>query len=94
MPPALFQREHLHMALSDTHMVVVPSHGVLHNLAVHAGIVAELVVLCPLFEIEETAEKLEGFGFVDQTQSQGAAEVGLKDGRAVVHLQRKVECPA
>jgi len=58
----------------------MPCDWTLDDLAVYAVVAAELVTLCPFFKIEEITEKLEDFGFVQQTESERAAEMGLKDG--------------
>jgi hypothetical protein len=78
-----FEREHLDMAFTDGNVVAVPCDRTLHDLPVYSSVAAELVARSPLFKVEEVAEKLKGLGLIKQTQSQRAAEVGLKDRRSL-----------
>jgi hypothetical protein len=57
------------MPLTDLNMVAMPRHGTLHDLAVYAGIAAELVVASPFLQIEEITEELEGIGFAEQSET-------------------------
>jgi hypothetical protein len=72
------QCEHLDVPLSHLHMVAVPCHGTLHDLAVHARIAAKLTLACPLFKIEEIAEELEGLELAEQLETEGAAEMSFQ----------------
>jgi hypothetical protein len=69
------------MAFADCNVIAVPCDRTLHDLPVHACVAAEWVALSPLFEVEEVAEKPKDLCLVEQTQSQRAAEMGLKNGR-------------
>ena len=80
------QREHLHMALADLHVVAVPCDWALDDLAVHAGVAAELVVAGPFFKIEEIAEELEGFVLAEQPQSKRAAEMPFENRRRLLQI--------
>ncbi len=74
------------MAFANRDVVAVPCDRTLHDLPVHSGVAAKLVLLGPLFEVEKIAEKLEDFGLVEQTQSQRAAEMGLKNGCGLLKI--------
>ena len=80
------------MAFADRNVVAVPCDRTLHDLPVYSGVAAELVALGPLFEVEEIAEKLKGLGLIEQTQSQRAAEVGLKDRRGLFKVGQHPRC--
>ena len=49
------------MSFADLEMVAVPRNRVLHDLPVYASVATKLVFSSPLLQVEEVAEKLEGF---------------------------------
>ncbi len=74
------QAERLHVALPYPQMVAVPRHRALDDLAVDAGVGAEMVTLRPLLQVVEVAEELEGTLFCLQLQADGVAQVRFEDG--------------
>ena len=82
------QREHLDMALANSKMVAVPADRTLHDLPIHAGIAAKLVLAGPFLQIEEVAEELEGLVLAQQSQANRTAEMALKDRRCLLKVRQ------
>ena len=80
------------MALADLKVVAVPCNRILHDLPVHAGIAAELVLSGPLLKVEEIAEELEAFGLVEQPQPKRAAKMAFKNRRRLLKVGQHPRC--
>jgi len=61
-------------------MVAVPCNRILDDLPVHTSVAAQLILCGPLFKIEEVTEELEDIVFLEQVQSQRAAEMAFEQG--------------
>ena len=87
------QRKHLHMALADLEVIAMPRNRSLHDLPVHAGIAAKLVLFRPFFKVEQIAEELEGFVLAQKPQALSRCQDGFEEwSRSSQGLQASAMC--